>query len=82
MPNPEILPIGVEGTTAGALNSLRSSVPMSAGVAEAVASGPVAPSIVGTLANTAFLVGGLFLAYKGVEMIATGRNSFKKESIA
>ncbi|MAE68401.1 hypothetical protein CL635_01155 [bacterium] len=79
----ETLATGTEGmSTAGQLNTLKSSIPVPGALAEASKLGAVAPSIVGTIINTAFLVGGLFLVGKGVQMVATGRNSFKKESFA
>ena len=58
---------GVESvSTAGSLNVLRESM------------GPGALNIASIAANTAFLVGGLFFAYKGIQMVVTGKNSFKK----
>jgi len=86
--SPEALPLpaigasaeiaAVHANTAAQTAVLSNTVPMSAGVAEAASMGPLSGPVLGTLANTAFLVGGLFLAYKGIQMVVTGKNSLKK----
>ncbi|MDA1292738.1 MAG: hypothetical protein O3A81_03095 [bacterium] len=68
----------VHTNTAAQTATLSNTVPMSAGVAEAVSMGPLSAPVLGTLATTAFLVGGLFFAYKGIQMVVTGKNSFRK----
>jgi Na+-translocating ferredoxin:NAD+ oxidoreductase RnfD subunit len=75
----ETLTTGAESiSTATELSTLKASMPMSGAVSEAARMGAVAPSIIGTIANTAFLLGGLFFVYKGMQMVVTGKNSFKK----
>jgi Na+-translocating ferredoxin:NAD+ oxidoreductase RnfD subunit len=75
----ETLATGAEGmSTAAELSTLKASIPMSGAVSKAAHMGAVAPSIIGTIANTAFLLGGLFFVFKGVQMVVTGKNAFKK----
>ncbi len=75
----ETLGAGAEGvSTAAELSTLKASVPVAGAAAEAASMGAVAPAVIGTIANTAFLVGGVFFAYKGVQAVVTGKNPFKK----
>ena len=44
--------------------------------------GAVASPIASTLVSTGLAIGALFFVAKGVQMVVTGKNSFKKESLS
>ena len=91
MPTPNIPPVGPIGPTVAAETAVTSTAPKLAALGQSIAPtgammeatrtvGAVSPAITGTIVNTGILLGGLFLAYKGIQMVATGKNSFKSNS--
>ena len=75
----ETLGAGAEGmSTAAELSTLKASVPIAGAAAEATTIGAVAPAVIGTIASTAFLIGGVFLVAKGVQATVTGKTPFRK----
>jgi hypothetical protein len=84
--SPEALPItsastevaAVTANTAAETAAFAKSMPIAGAAKEAASMGAVAPSILGTIAGTAFLIGGLVFVGKGMQAVVTGKNPFKK----
>lgn len=58
--------------------AFKESMPIAGAAKEAASIGAVSPNIIGGIANTAFLVGGVLLAYWGMKAVVTGKNPLKK----
>ena len=60
-------------------SALMNTITPTGGMMEATKTvGAVAPSIAGTIVSTGLLLGALFFVFKGVQMVVTGKNAFKK----
>jgi len=65
------------------LAALSQQITPTGGMMEATKTlGAVASPIASTLVSTGLAIGALFFVAKGVQMVVTGKNSFKKESLS